>query len=138
MIVGAPIVKALLESGKFGISVLSRPESTNTYPAGTKVFKSDYSETSLIEAFKGHDAVICVLGAAGFAEEPKLVDAAAKAGVKRFIPSEFSSNSLNSKTSEHLPIFSIKPRVVAQLKALELKGMSWTAIQTGLTFDAVS
>ena len=67
--------KAIVDSGKFNVSVLTRPESTNTCSPGIKVTKSDYSEASLVDAFKGQGAVVSALGAAGLGEEIKIIDA---------------------------------------------------------------
>jgi NmrA-like family len=100
--------------------------------------KSDYSESSLVEAFKGQDAVVSALGAAGFVEESKIVDAAVKAGVKRFIPSEYSCDAQNAKTNALVPVFKLKVQTNEHLKAQESKGLSWTAIVTGPAFDFVS
>ena len=118
--------------------MLSRPESTSTYATNIKVFKSNYSEASLIDAFKGQDAVVSVLGAAGLAEQSKLIDAAAKAGVKRFLPSEFGSDARNDKATALVPVFGLKLQAIEQLRALESKGLTWTAILAGPAFDWVS
>ena len=120
------------------MSVLSRPESTNTYADGIKVVKSDYTEASLVEALKGQDAVVSALGAAGIPEEIKIINAAVAAGVKRFIPSEYSCNSQNSKTTSLIPTFGLKVLINEHLKAQESKGLTWTAIEAGAAFDLVS
>jgi len=133
--IGASIFKAIVDSGKFNVSVLSRPDSTSTYGTGVKVVKSDYSEASLVDAFKGQDAVVSALGAAGLAEEPKIVDAAVKAGVKRFLPSEYSFNSQNAQVTSLVPIFGLKVQTNKHLKAQESKGLTWTSIETGPAFD---
>ncbi|KAL9118619.1 MAG: hypothetical protein Q9187_004832 [Circinaria calcarea] len=133
--IGASIFKAIVDSGKFNVSVLSRPESTATYAAGIKVMKSDYSEVSLVDALKGQDAVVSALGAASFAEEIKIIDAAVKAGVKRFLPSEYGSNSQNANATALFPLFGIKVQTNKHLKAQESKGLTWTAIESGPAFD---
>ncbi|MCJ1435983.1 hypothetical protein MMC27_005361 [Xylographa pallens] len=133
--IGASIFRAIADSGKFNVSVLSRPDSTSTYGTGVKVVKSDYTEASLVDAFRGQDAVVSALGAAGLAEEPKLVDAAVKAGVKRFLPSEYSCNSQNAQVPALIPIFGLKVQTNKHLKAQESKGLTWTAIETGPAFD---
>lgn len=100
--------------------------------------KSDYSEDSLVDVFKGQDAVVTALGAAGLAEETKMIDASVKAGVKRFIPSEFGSNSQNAKATALVPFFGLKVQINEHLKAQESKGLTWTAIEAGPAFDWVS
>ena len=135
--IGGPIFKALLDCGKFTVSVLSRPESTNTYAPGIKVLISDYSEVSLVDAFRGQDAVVCALGAAGLAQTPKIIDACVTAGVQRFIPPEFGSNTQNSKATGLVPAFGMKVGFIEQLKKQESKGLTWTAIPAGAAFDLV-
>lgn len=133
--IGASIFNAVIDSRKFNVSVLSRSESINTYAANIRVLKSDYSEASLVEAFKGQDAVISAVGAAGLGDEIKLVDAAAKAGVKRFLSSEFSTNARNEKTAALVSAFATKVKTNEHLKAQESKGLTWTGIVAGPAFD---
>jgi len=99
------------------------------------VLKSDYSPASLISAFKGQDAVVSVIGAAGLDEEIKIIDAAVKAGVKRFLPSEYGMNSLNENGAKLIPAFAGKVKTNAFLREQEAKGLSWTAILSGSLFD---
>lgn len=99
---------------------------------------SDYSDASLIAAFRGQDAVVSVLGYHGLKEELKIIDAAAAAGVKRFLPSQFSMDSQNAPTIKLLPIFELKVQAIEKLRGYEASGMSWTAIPTGPSWDLVS
>jgi len=135
--IGSSIFKAIVGSRKFNVSVLSRPESTNTYPAGIQIFKSDYSEASLVDAFTGQDAVVSALGAAGLAQEPKIIDACVKAGVKRFLPGEYSCDARNANTAALIPAFAVKAQTAEHLKAQESKGLTWTSVVTGPAFDWV-
>ncbi|TVY89116.1 Isoflavone reductase-like protein, partial [Lachnellula willkommii] len=133
--IGTAIFNALVASAKFTVSVLTRPESTASYAPNTKVFTSDYSEASLAAAFKGQDAVVSALGAAGMGEQLKIIDAAAAAGVQRYLPSEYGSNTQNAKATGLVPAFGFKVGVIERLRGLEAKGLSWTAIETGPAFD---
>ncbi|TVY45925.1 Isoflavone reductase-like protein [Lachnellula occidentalis] len=133
--IGASIFKALVDSSKFNVSVLARPESTAEYGPSIKVFRSDYSEASLAEAFKGQDAVVSALGAAAMGEQIKIIHAAVKAGVKRYLPSEYGTNTQNEKATGLVPAFGFKVTLIEHLKKLESKGLSWTAIETGPAFD---
>lgn len=77
------------------MTILSRATSSAAFPTGTTVKKVDYEdEAALVEAFTGQDAVISTLTAQFVASQTKLIDAAAKAGVKRFIPSDVSEISV--------------------------------------------
>lgn len=107
------------------------------FPSGVHVHKSDFSDADLEAAFKGKDAVISALGATGFGEQRKLVDAAIRAGVKRFIPSEFSANSQNDMVIQLLPLFGQKKELIEYLKLKEADGLTWTGIATSGLLDWV-
>lgn len=77
------------------------------------------------------------MGAAAFGEQKKYIDAAITAGVKRFIPSEFSSNTPSPAVVQLLPLFGLKKEVLEYLKTKETSGLTWTAIVTALLFDWV-
>lgn len=128
----------MVADGSFNIVVISRKDSNATFPAKVTVYKSDFSEGDLETAFKGQDAVISALGATGFSEQKKLVDAAIRAGVKRFIPSEFSASSQNAAVLQLLPLFGQKAELIEYLKAKQSVDFSWTGIATSLLFDWVS
>ena len=134
---GKPILEALLDSA-FSVAVLSRESSEATFPSGVQIHKTDFSESSLLSAFKGQDAVVSAVGASGFLDQKKIIDAAIKARVKRFIPSEFSSNTLSNAVQDLVPVFQGKKAVVDYLKSRDAEGMSWTGIACGLLFDWVS
>ncbi|KAH7099443.1 NAD(P)-binding protein [Auriculariales sp. MPI-PUGE-AT-0066] len=72
------------------VAVLTRPDSNSKLPPGAEARQVDYSsEASLLKALEGIEAVVSVLAGAGFAVQTPLADAAKKAGVKLFVPSEF-------------------------------------------------
>jgi uncharacterized protein YbjT (DUF2867 family) len=133
---GPSILSEFLKSD-FSVTVLSREESKATFPSGVQVVKTDYSPESLAKAFKGQDAVISIVGNDGFADQTKIIDAAASAGVKRFIPSEFGSDTENSEVRAIVPIFNGKKQVVDYLKTKESDTFSWSALITGPFFDWV-
>lgn len=80
--------------------------------------------------------MISALGATGFNEQKKLVDAAITAGVKLFIPSEFSASSQTEAVLELLPLFREKYDLIAYLRTRE-DSISWTGIATSGLFDWV-
>jgi len=135
--VGPPIVSAFLNSKKFNVTVLSRTESTKTVPGNAKVIKSDLTPASLETSFKGQDAIISLVGNAGFAGQKALIDAAVAAGVKRFIPSEFGSNTESSVVRQRVPIFQGKRDIIEYAQTKESSGLSWTGFITGPIFDLV-
>lgn len=95
------------------------------------------SLSSLTHALAGQDALISTLASSAIATQLLLVEAAAKAHVKRFIPSEFGSNTLNAKTRA-LPFYQDK---VAVQEALQREaasgngGMTYTLVCSGPFLD---
>ncbi|KAB8260635.1 hypothetical protein BDV32DRAFT_158704 [Aspergillus pseudonomiae] len=133
--IGKIILDGLIASSSFNITVLSRKESKASFPAGITVHKSDFSDADLEAAFKGQDAVISAVGATAFGEQKKVVDAAIRSGVLRFIPSEFSSNSQNEAVLKLAPFFGQKKELIEYLKTKQSDGLSWTAIATSGLLD---
>lgn len=134
---GNLILEGFTSASQFNVTVLTRSSSTATFPAKFSIRKTDYSDADLVAAFKGQDAVISVVGMGGFTEQKKFIDAAVAAGVKRFIPSEFSANTLSPAVLKLLPVFSQKKEILEYLKTKESSGLTWTAIWTALLFDWV-
>jgi saccharopine dehydrogenase-like NADP-dependent oxidoreductase len=95
--IGEPIFNALVASNKFELTVLTRTNSSFTLPTSAdnvKVVKVDYSDhNALVEALKGHDALLITIGDLSTLAKNSmaLIDAAVDAGVKRVLPSEYSS-----------------------------------------------
>ncbi|KAJ5115918.1 hypothetical protein N7456_000266 [Penicillium angulare] len=133
--IGKMVLDALISSGQFNITAIQRQESEATFSPGVKAIKSDFSDSSLEEAFKGQDAVISTVGATGFTEQQKFVDAALRAGVKRFIPSELSASSIDEAVTKLLPLFGVKTNLIDYLKSKESEGLSWTGIATSGLLD---
>ncbi|KAI9283011.1 NmrA-like domain-containing protein [Umbelopsis sp. AD052] len=100
---GPFLVNALLESKSFStIRVLTRSESFKEKPEtfndlkarGVQVAALDLSnEDAVVEALQGIDAVVSSISGSVITNQLVWVKAAARAGVKRFIPSEFGINS---------------------------------------------
>ncbi|RAO73177.1 uncharacterized protein BHQ10_009189 [Talaromyces amestolkiae] len=133
--VGKIILEALLKSPDINVTVISRDTSNATFPSQVTVHRTDFSHSGLFSAFKGQDVVISAVGATAFTEQKKFIEAAVHAGVKRFIPSEFSSNTLNESVRQMLPLFNQKKEVLDYLKSKESVGLTWTGIATALLFD---
>ena len=132
---GPSILKALVNAG-FQVTALTREGSNHAFPSNVTPVNVDYdSLDSLTNALKGQDAVISTLASAALGKQLKLVEAASKAGVKRFIPSEFGSNTFNEKASK-LPSFGDKVAVQNALKREAAAGrMTWTTVVSGPLFD---
>lgn len=136
--IGKIILERLIAATSFTITVISRKESEADFPQGITVIKTDFSESSLESAFRGQDVVISVVGASGFNEQKALVNAAIRARVQRFIPSEFSANSQSDAVLQLLPLFRQKNDLIKYLESKESSGLTWTGIATSGLFDWVS
>ncbi|KAL7804773.1 NAD(P)-binding protein [Trichoderma aethiopicum] len=103
--IGPHVLKALLEAN-FNVTVLTRSQTSNDYGPKVKVVEVDFdSVSSLTAALENHDAVISTIGKSGLEKQTTLIDAAAAAGVYRFIPSEFGSCTTSPKVAD-LPFYS--------------------------------
>lgn len=116
---------------------MTRKGSSSTFPSEVKVHNIDdtYPYDQLLAAFKGQDAVISLLPPINIDLINSIADAAAEAGVKRFIPSEFGSDDAEPKTLELVPMFGAKAAMTGHVKTKESSGMSWTAVINGAFFD---
>ena len=134
--IGGPIFKSLENAG-VDLTVLSRPASTNTFSSSVKVVKKEYDDPSLHEAFEGQDAVVSFVTVTALLDQIKFIDLAAKAGVKRFIPSELGSNTLNPTAQDLVFFYKQKQTVLDHLAATAKKtpNFSWTGLATGPVFD---
>lgn len=86
------VLPQLLESD-LNVTVVIRESSSATFPGVIKVAKSDFKVASLTDAFKEQDAVISMLPIMALSDQGVIIEAAIAAGVKRFIPSEYGSDS---------------------------------------------
>lgn len=135
---GSAIVKALLSSNQFNVTALVRGDSTiiATLPSGVNTRTIDYSNPStLVDALKGQDAVISALNHAFLGHQRTLLDASVSAGVQRFIPSEYGSDTLNPKAAP-LPLFAHKKTEQQYIEELAAQGkISYTIIINGPFLD---
>jgi len=134
--VGAAILKELYKSQLFDITVLTRHISTHSFPAGVKICPVDYTNIdSLAAALHGQDALVSAVAMAAVPSQRLLIDAAAKAGVKRIIPSEFGCD-LKNTNSRKLPVFAGKVDIERYLDELAIKGeTSYTLVYCGPFLD---
>jgi hypothetical protein len=107
------------------------------YSENVKVITTDYSPTSLALAFAGQDAVLSLLGLSAISQQYALVEAAVKAGVKRFLPSEFGIDNASAHVLAAVPPFRVRTELIDTLKAKQAAGsrIEWTAVVTGLFID---
>ncbi|KAI1808705.1 NAD(P)-binding protein [Daldinia bambusicola] len=134
---GAPVFEQLLKTD-FQLTVLTRKGSNHTWPSNVTVKEVDYNSVdSLTEALQGQDAVVSTITSESVGLQSNLVDAAVKAGVKRFIPSDFGSNTFNEKAAK-LPCYIPKVQIRERLeKAAAESDLTWTVVINGIFLDWV-
>ena len=134
---GAKVTSTLLAAG-FKVSALTRLSSTSTFPAGLTVLKTDYSHASLLKVFQGQDAVVSTTSTSSLTGQKAIIDAAAEAGIQRFIPSEYGWDSEDHERAlDVAPCMTMKIEPVKYLQEKESSVMSWTAICGGLWLEWV-
>lgn len=80
------------------MTVLTRNSSQAQFPSSVRVIRVDYTSVpDLTKALNNQDAVVSVLTSSAVDTQVPLIEASIAAGVKRFIPSEFSGNIDNPK-----------------------------------------
>ncbi|KAI0972220.1 NmrA-like family protein [Xylaria arbuscula] len=138
---GAPITSALTNAG-FAVTVITRPNSTSTFPSGLPVIRVDYADVdALAVAFAGQDAVVSAVGPGAIGAAKGMVDAAVRAGVKRYIINDFGWGLNERSLPEIKPIG--ESRKVAWNRAFEYaqseegkeNGFTWTGITIGNPID---
>ncbi|KAI1126864.1 hypothetical protein F5Y10DRAFT_203574 [Nemania abortiva] len=132
---GPAILDHLLKA-QFHVTVLTRQGSIHELPESVTIKLVDYdSIDSLSSALQGQDAVVSTLGLGALQKQFNLIEAAVKANVKRFIPSEFGPDTINPKTSA-LAVSAGKVAVQkALVKAAANGSISYTYIFTGPFLD---
>lgn len=104
------------------------------------MIKTDYAPSSLLKSFKGQDAIVSAVGPMGVPKQIKMIDAAAEAGVKRFIPSEFGVDRTRGIQDDFRIVQGNKIKVMEHLqqKCEENKDLTWSLLATGPFIDWVS
>lgn len=133
---GPAILKAVVDSTNFNVTVFKRPASKGDYPAAVKVIDVDYTSVDdLISALQGQDAVVSILNASAGNAQNNLIDAAVKAKVKHFIPSEFGSDLANPNTAA-LAVFAGKIATNKKLQTIsQTSSLSYTLIRNSAFLD---
>ena len=146
--VGKHILKALTNDPYFTVSVLSRANSKSTFPSSVKVHRieSSYPENELLQIFKGQDAVVSAIATAHSGDHSRdsaqvppdqkhLIDNAIRAGVKRFIPADFGSDSENKEALKLVHGYQIKNDIKDYLISKESDTFTWTSFANGPFLD---
>ncbi|KAL7949272.1 NAD(P)-binding protein [Trichoderma barbatum] len=139
--VGIPIINELLQAGHFVTALIrSGSNSASKLPQHTNLnaVEVDFnSVASLAAALQNHAVVIAALPVATpIGSQDTLIDAAVVAGVRRFFPSDFGTNTDNDRCSK-LPVFENKMHTLQYLrvKAATHPDFSYTIICNGAILD---
>lgn len=145
---GPSVLKALLSTKDFDISVISRASSKSVYSSTVNVITIPddlFSQPTakavekLTDALEGQDALVVTMAGSKTAEQKLLAEACVKAGVRHMIPADFGScDSADDYTLELLPLFAGKAKLREHLQQLAAKDgstLSWTSIVSGHFFD---
>lgn len=109
--VGRYITNALLETGNFTVTAVTRADSQNALPDAVAVKKVDYGmPDALVEALRGQDALVITISGRSPMQviEEKLVRAAAEAGVPWILPNEWSPDSASEGLVNDVFLFGMK------------------------------
>ncbi|KAM0328649.1 hypothetical protein ACHAQA_005061 [Verticillium albo-atrum] len=131
--VGKLVLPEIIKSD-LQITAITRTGSSAIFPPGVTVVKTDFTLESLTGIFKGKDAVISMIPIASLASQAVVIEAAIAAGVKRFVPSEYGSDTDNEAVIAAVPFFEAKKKYLDLLRSKE-DVISWTALFTGPFFD---
>ncbi|KAI0845643.1 NAD(P)-binding protein [Daldinia vernicosa] len=138
--IGTPVLEALLSSD-FNVTALSRigGNSSKLKPHPNLTIKEvDFSSVeSLTPALVGVQVVVSCVATLAMGDQDPPIDAAAAAGVRRFIPAEFGIDSMNPLCRQ-LPIVGVSKAKTQQRlreKSRSNPGFTYTAIANGLFLD---
>lgn len=135
---GAPITAALQCAG-FDITIITRTESSSTFPAGLPVIRTSYTLENLTTALAGQDAAICVVGPGGIGAQVTMIEAAESAGIKRFIVDDFGWGPDFRNLPEFRTIHAHRRAGwdLARARAQENPNFTFTGITSGNPIDWV-
>ncbi|KAH7257899.1 hypothetical protein BKA59DRAFT_471262 [Fusarium tricinctum] len=136
------ILDRLVGTGKHEIIALVRKE-TSSFPelTGVKWIQTDYNdESELVEVLRGVNTVLCFFAVhldPGCETQKRLIDAAVKAGVRRYAPSEWATGVKLADSLDVMSWYSGKIEIVKYLENLnsEKKVLEYTRFQPGGFMD---
>lgn len=128
-------MKHLLAKG-FDVTVLTRKDSnTSNMPSGAKLEPVDFNDAAALEqALSGQDAIVDATLTQD--DTPlRMMDAAAAAGVYRYIPSDWSLDPKNAAANA-LPVFSKRVERDNYLyEKCKSSNMTWSIVANGAFLD---
>ncbi|KUI72904.1 Bifunctional pinoresinol-lariciresinol reductase [Cytospora mali] len=133
--IGSYFVRELLKTGKHTITALTRQDSASKLPEGVHPAPINYDDqASIVNALRGQQFLIITLGVRVPKDtEPKLIRAAAEAGVPYVMPNAYSPDPMNDAmlTDALVGLHFINAR-----KEIEQLGVSsWVAFGCGFWYE---
>ncbi|VUC32595.1 unnamed protein product [Clonostachys rosea] len=127
-----------LSKNGFNVTVLSRSASTKEYPESVVTGVVDYSSIEdLTKALQGQDVAIAALAMPALLLQTNIIEASIKAGVKRFIPSDFGALTTRPVTRD-LPLNAPINVIQDLLKEKASKGeIEYSIISPGMFLEYV-
>ncbi|RHZ72408.1 hypothetical protein CDV55_108747 [Aspergillus turcosus] len=133
--VGKYISQELLQTGQHTVTALTRADSNSTLPAGVRAVTIDYNdESTLVAALQNQQFLIITLSVTAPKDtQSKLIQAAAKAGVRYVMPNCYGGDVTNEKLRKE----SLAGEPVRQACAeIEAAGVSvWVALVCGFWYE---
>ena len=132
------------------ITIVTRSDSTATFdnlPSSNstevRVQKGSYTDPSfLASAFQGSEVAIFALNFMAMGVQGQMIEAAARAGVKWILPTEYAGDGLNEEMVQAVPLFHPKREARRQIEELSkekgCEGVKWIGVATGPWLEAVS
>ncbi|UNI18534.1 hypothetical protein JDV02_004798 [Purpureocillium takamizusanense] len=133
---GSAVLPALLDAG-FTVTVFSRHEKNkDSLPTGVAHAVVDYSSVDgMTKAFRGQDALVSTIGFDSILAQKPMIDAAVEAGVKRFIPADYTSFSTDpaaAQLPQHLALTAVQKQLRDYAEAGRLE---YTIVATGVFLE---
>ncbi|KAH8900319.1 NmrA-like family protein [Thozetella sp. PMI_491] len=136
---GSAIVEKMVDAG-FSVTIITRNrDSPKGLPSGVVVVEADYSSVeSLATALADHDVAVSTVAFDAIPLQKSIIDASIKAGVKRFIPSDYASFNHDPIAQETLPFLRRFTEIYAYLDEKAQAGLlEYTVFSTGLVLDVI-
>jgi ribosomal protein S18 len=136
--IGPSIIHSLNTAG-FQVQALTRRRQTTSIPNKVNIVEVDYNDSNTLRrALRDQDAVVSCLGdvPAAVQAQDSLLDASLAVGVKRFVPSEFGSDTTNQHVRSY-PFFKAKVEHQRRLRqaARTCRDFSYSFLITGPFID---
>lgn len=141
--VGTLILDALVHAKTFDVSIIRRANSTSVPAHAEAITQIPVSSSmpldELTTALAGQDAVIAAFPLGDVSAHLRLVEAAYRAGVRRFIPADFGScDAADPVAQKYLKLYTDKEMVRQKCVTLAAGSggkFEWTTIVCGHFFD---